>query len=299
MIIKTEPDKFWYWYGNFSRCLQDGRIESDLIQFIHERDPTIVIIFPRSDGFVKTIETGSESTIDQTTIDAMKAKVPPGRKYILIGLCTREFNDDRLLLAPLDDESYTHGVHYSVSSRSHIPPWEERTPIAFWRGGVSGGTYPTVRTRLVEYMCDYPYSDFKFVPTDESHIRTGPMDMNDKRMFDQDRHINYQVTFKYILILDGACIASAHQWVFASGSVPILLSHPQNNFWFKKHLQPWVHYVPVNYDMSNLKQTIEWLRSHDEVAKQIAENAMGFALTVLSPEFQCGYLREEVIRLTQ
>ena len=123
--------------------------------------------------------------------------------------------------------------------------------------------------------------------------------MNDKRMFDEDRHIDYQVTFKYILILDGACIASAHQWVFASGSVPIILSHPENNFWFKKYLKPGVHYVPVKYDMSDMEQTIEWLREHDDEAKQIAENARKFALEILSAEFQRGYLFEEVTRLTQ
>ena len=229
----------------------------------------------------------------------MKSKIPSGAKYILAGLCTREFNDDRLILLPLDDESYVHGVHFSVSSRAYLPPWKDRNPMAFWRGGVSGGTYPTIRTRLVEFMCDYPYSDFKFVPTSESYLRTGPMDMNDKRMFDEDRFINYQVHFKYILILDGACIASAHQWVFASGSVPIMVTHPDNNYWFKKYLKPMVHYVPVEYDLSDLKEKIEWLRCNDDKAKQIAKNATEFAIIVLSPHFQRGYLREEVMKLIQ
>ena len=293
----TSPEKPFYWYGNFSRCLKGGRIEADLVEVVSKLSPDTVIVFPSSDGFVKTIETGAESTIDHRTIDAMKAKATG--KYILAGLCTREFDDDRLILLPLDDESYVRGVDFSVSSRIQEIPWEDKKPIAFWRGGVSGGTYPTIRTRLVEFMCDYPYSDFKFVPTDESYLRTGPMDMSDKRMFDEDRHIDYQVGFKYILILDGACIASAHQWVFASGCVPILLSHPENNFWFKKYLKPMVHYVPVKYDMSDLKQTIEWLRDHDDEAKQIAENARQFARQTLSSEFQRGYLVEEVTRLTQ
>ena len=293
----TTPEKQFYWYGNFSRCLKGGRIETDLVEAVSKLSPSTVIVFPSSDGFVKTIETGAESTIDHRTIDEMKSRA--SRPYILAGLCTREFDDDRLILLPLDDESYTYGVDFSVSSRIQNIPWNERKPIAFWRGGVSGGTYPTVRTKLIERMRDYPYSDFKFVPTAESYLRTGPMDMNDKRMFDEDRHIDYQVTFKYILILDGACIASAHQWVFASGSVPIILSHPENNFWFKKYLKPGVHYVPVKYDMSDMEQTIEWLREHDDEAKQIAENARKFALEILSAEFQRGYLFEEVTRLTQ
>ena len=298
-VIRSMNEKSWNWYGNFSRCVKDGSIETDLIKVVSNLNPNIIILFPRSDGFVKTNEIGCESTVDETKLNEIKSKIPSGAKYILAGLCTRDFDDDQLILLPLDDESYVHGVHFSVTSRAFLPPWEERKPIAFWRGGVSGGTYPTIRTRLVEYMCDYPYSDFKFVPTSESYLRTGPMDMNDKRMFDEDRHINYQVYFKYILILDGACIASAHQWVFASGSVPIMITHPNNNYWFKKYLKPMVHYVPIQYDLSDLKEKIEWLRDNDKEAKQISQNAMWFALTILSPEFQRGYLYEEVVKLIQ
>jgi hypothetical protein len=297
-VVRSDSQGF-YWYGNFSRCLNGGSIETDLIKFVSERDPNVIILFPRSDGFVKTIEVGSESTLDETKLNEIKSSVPEGSKYILAGLCTRNFNDPRLILLPLDDEAYVKGVHFSLTSRTFLPPWEDRNPIAFWRGGVSGGTYPTIRTRLVELMCDYPYSDFKFVPTSESYLRTGPMDMNDKRMFDEDRFINYQVNFKYILILDGACIASAHQWVFASGSVPIIVSHPDNNYWFKKYLKPMVHYVPIEYDLSDLKEKIEWLRSNDDKAKQIAKNATEFAIIVLSPHFQRGYLYEEVMKLIQ
>jgi hypothetical protein len=60
-----------------------------------------------------------------------------------------------------------------------------------------------------------------------------------------------------------------------------------------------VHYVPIQYDLSDLKEKIEWLRSNDEEARKIAENSTRFALTILSPEFQRGYLHEEVVKLIQ
>jgi spore maturation protein CgeB len=101
---------------------------------------------------------------------------------------------------------------------------------------------------------------------------------------------------KYILVLDGNCIASSHQWVFASGSVPIMVTHPDNNYWFKKYLKPGVHYVSVKYDLSDLREKIEWLVNNDAEAKQIANNAMEFAKTVLSSEFQHGHLVKEIRR---
>ena len=57
-----------------------------------------------------------------------------------------------------------------------------------------------------------------------------------------------------------------------------------------------VHYVPISYDLSDLNEKLEWLVNNDAAAKQIAENAMEFARTVLSAEFQQNYLRNELSR---
>jgi len=42
-------------------------------------------------------------------------------------------------------------------------------------------------------------------------------------------------------------------------------------------LQPFVHFVPVSFDLSDLAERIEWLRNHDEEAWQIAETGRLFA----------------------
>jgi hypothetical protein len=102
---------------------------------------------------------------------------------------------------------------------------------------------------------------------------------------------------KYILIVDGNVIASAHQWVFGSGSVPIMITHPDNRYWFQQYLKPMKDYVPISYDLSDLEEKIEWLVAHDEEAKQIAENALLFAATIFSSKFQKRYIDREVQRL--
>jgi hypothetical protein len=109
--------------------------------------------------------------------------------------------------------------------------------------------------------------------------------------------IEQHVENKYILIVDGNCIASAHQWVFGSGSVPIMITHPDNNYWFKDYLKPMVHYVPIAYDLSDLQEKIQWLADHDEEAEQIAKNAMLFANTHFTPEFQRAYVDKEINRI--
>ena len=94
------------------------------------------------------------------------------------------------------------------------------------------------------------------------------------------------------LIIDGNVIASSHMWAFASGAVPILVSNA--TCWFSRFLIPFVNYIPILYDLSDLQEKINWILDHDSEAEQIAKNALEFARTIFSAEFQRKYIREEI-----
>jgi hypothetical protein len=211
-------------------------------------------------------------------------------------LCTRSINDRRLILLPLDDESFVKGVVAVVSSRVYLPAWEERKPIVFWRGCLSGGVAPTIRTRVVWQLRNNPNADVKLTRTQNiwSDTHRGPV--QDESLYTNETGLVEHVQHKYILILDGNCIASALQWVFASGSVPILITHPGNDWWFKQYLNPMVNYVPIQYDLSDLDSKIEWLINNDDAAREITKSALHFAETILSSEFQKAYLIEQLKR---
>ena len=46
---------------------------------------------------------------------------------------------------------------------------------------------------------------------------------------------------------------------------------PPQEFW-EYELEPFTHYVPVNADLSDLVEKIEWARENDEEARAIAQN---------------------------
>ena len=85
------------------------------------------------------------------------------------------------------------------------------------------------------------------------------------------------LTYKYQICLDGVtCTYPSNVWKLLSGSV----TFKQNSkyvMWFYKALKPWVHYIPIKHDLSDLIEKINWAIEHDEEAKQIAENAQSFA----------------------
>ena len=90
------------------------------------------------------------------------------------------------------------------------------------------------------------------------------------------------VRYKYLISIDGVGASwKRTATILASGAV-LLLQHRWTEF-FYPGLKPWVHYVPVKDDISDLVQRYEWLREHPVEARSIAENGLRFAKAILYP----------------
>ena len=279
----------WAWAGQFSMCHINGSILKTLESMLNRTSFAII----QSDG-IMTEKNLTLAIFDKGDLERLSLEYP------VIGvLCTRDISQPNTILLPLDDSSFERGVWDLVSDHIERIPWESKKSIAYWRGCLSGGKAPTVRTRVIWELHDFPHADAKLT----RNLNMNPEHMGrllfseDTRFYDDARSLQEHIQHKYILILDGNCIASALQWVFASGSVPILITHPGNNWWFHKFLIEGYHYISVNYDLSNLREVIQYLVEHDEYAHDIATHAMEFAKTVLSSEFQHGYLMKEIKRV--
>jgi hypothetical protein len=284
----------WAWAGQFSMCHSKGPIVNTVKEIIQGLEKSITLVLPMSDGYSSDTNEG----IARKGREEFESNITQPNSIVGL-LCTRNFTDPRAFLMPLDDETFERGLIDVIASRTSLPNWEDRKPIAYWRGCLSGGHSPTARTRLVWDLYDFPHADVKLTRVrnlDPAH-QGRLLFSEDTRFYDDEKGLDEHVKYKYIFIVDGNCIASAHQWVFASGSVPIMVTHPENEYWFKKYLKPGFHYVSVKYDLSDLKETIEWLINNDDKAKQIAKNAMEFAKYIFSSEFQHGYLMKEIKRV--
>jgi len=79
----------------------------------------------------------------------------------------------------------------------------------------------------------------------------------------------------------------AHGWsgrlkfFFFSNRVVFIQDRPLKEWYFEK-LKPWVHYVPVSRDMSDLKMNMEIVRSNRDLEMSLRRNAMEFAKSELT-----------------
>lgn len=280
--------KPYRWGMAYSYCKSDGPIVQYVRELVEQINPSKTLMIPACDGIAHSDDNEQitscptwriDYAFNTPTIQEIKEKNPD----ILGVLCTRNHADSRYVYLPLDDDTFVYGLR-------GIPqvPWEQKRPVAFWRGGTSG--YPFIRKDLVERVLSNPNFDVRFV----GHYGDRGLSSN---LFTESVGIDVYVQHKYIIVVDGAVISSSHQWVFGSGSVPILITHPTNKFWFDSHLKPWHNYVPVSYSLAELEPTIQWLQEHDDEAKRIAENAMKLSQTIFTPEYQRAYITTEVERV--
>ncbi len=78
--------------------------------------------------------------------------------------------------------------------------------------------------------------------------------------------------YKYIIVVDGHVSAFRLSYELASKSV-VLLVESEYVIWFQHLLKPYDNFIPINSDLSNLIDVINWCRENDQKCKKIAINA--------------------------
>ena len=286
------------WASYDQRLIIGGSIYRYVLECI--RPHAITAIFPQTDGILDDEEyhrmmtsLGRVETVVRPARDyaGLEALAHPTTRPLVCLYATHGFTSKSMILLPWDDMAFENGLSFPQRS------WSEKIQTVMWRGGSSGFHRPSVRMRVVETLFGVPNTDVRFVPggwpVNDNVIPSEHF--ADKSLLGPDAHSRY----KYVLIIDGNTQASNGHWGFAIGSVPILITHPESRWWFKSELIPMVNYVPIKYDLTDLVEKIEWLVTHDDEARVIAENALKMSRRVFSPAFQRGYINNRIRQIAQ
>ena len=104
------------------------------------------------------------------------------------------------------------------------------------------------------------------------------------------------VKFKYIIHICGHVSAYRLSFELSLGSV-ILLVDSEWRLWFQHLLIPYVHYVPVKSDLSDIYEQIKWCKDNDDKCSEIVNNARLFYETYLNKESILTYLQNLLFAL--
>lgn len=268
------PGMFEFWTGFGSCVITHGPIMRFIIDYLATKKQKTLFVCQKADGHY-TIPPELHEIAEREGATLIAAVVA-GRAQL-----------SHFFYCPASDDFFVHQV-YQVLEPHHVP-WEQKENTLFWRGGVSGGTW---RVDMVKACLKIAQTNVKLV---DCYSRPDCNPEVTPELFAEKVDVTDHLRYKALLYIDGNSSASNATWIFASGSVPVFVS--VHEFWFRDRLVPWVHYVPVEWDLSNLESTLQWIWDHDNEARQIAQNALELSRTVLSCEHQREYIRHEIDRL--
>jgi hypothetical protein len=112
------------------------------------------------------------------------------------------------------------------------------------------------------------------------------------------QNITYLYNYKYIFCPEGFDVSSGLNWVLSSNSIAIVPPfHYENTIINSSYLQPYVHYLPIKEDYSDLGVVIEWAINNDEKCKEIVKNANKYMELFLNEQNMQEYLKNILINI--
>lgn len=176
----------------------------------------------------------------------------------------------------LDSADTDNGVVLNLNSRRHFLnpvdtiPFKEKLPKMIFRGECDNKNN---RKRFLEMWKDSPYMDL--ADTSKPYDAPGhgkPISVKD--------HFRYQ----FVLAPEGNDLASALQWIMASGCVPVMTRPKAEGWLMHGRLKPGVHYIEIADDFSDAEEKIKYYVAHPEEAEKISRASKEWAAQFENPE---------------
>ena len=142
-------------------------------------------------------------------------------------------------------------------------------------GSLPGGGAEIFHPEVREKICDAKFTDIVQVSQDD--LPVVKEEMGRQRVLGTPISIEEHLAYKYLVDVDGnSCTYSRLYWILKSNS--LCLKHLSNEEqWYYKGLEPYVHYIPFKEDFSDLEEKILWAKNHNDQVKKIILSANEFA----------------------
>uniref|UniRef100_A0A915J0S1 Glycosyl transferase CAP10 domain-containing protein n=1 Tax=Romanomermis culicivorax TaxID=13658 RepID=A0A915J0S1_ROMCU len=170
------------------------------------------------------------------------------------------------------------------------PKWDEKIDRAIWRGRDS--------------------SQERLILVQMARNRPDLIEANITRFFffrdlidvygPEVPHMPFQDFFKYKFVVNMDGTVAAYRFAFLLAGTSLVFKQTSNYYeHFYKLLKPWVHYVPVEFDLSDLIERIEWAKNNQEEAQKIVSNARKFVAENLLPSNILCYYAKTIQKYTE
>lgn len=146
--------------------------------------------------------------------------------------------------------------------------WDKKNDTIVWRGVATGRDK---RFSLVEKWYDYPNKDE--IDVAFTGFNNAYMGSKDSKYIGDRIDMRELLENKYLISVEGNDVATNLKWILSSKTVCIMPKPTIESWLMESQLKPWVHYVPVKSDFSDLKAIYSFCKKNPVIMKQIIYNA--------------------------
>jgi hypothetical protein len=170
------------------------------------------------------------------------------------------------------------GCGYTESTNARIKISTMRSPLLD-AGITVAGSAKTIDSRSIKFDPVYGLGV----------LNTGIRPIPRMSMAEQSRR-------KYIVHIDGNVSAYRLATTLATGSLILRVASDYTS-WLDEYLRAGEHYIAIDADLSNLIETIEWCRSHDEECAKVASRGRNVAMWAMADGRACMEIQMAMWRL--
>ena len=216
---------------------------------------------------VGTDEYRGKALIQIPTDDSNMYPVFHKQKYVL----AQSTHPDTAYTIAVPDRYYYELNQYNLYRSIHRGiPFKNKISKIVYAGNDRGSKYNFTKRRDIS-VSQRAYFSSDSVPKENIHAPS-QIERND------------MINYKYILDIDGnASTWDATAWKLNSGSV-ILKTDSNWEQWFYEEYKPWVHYVPVADDFSDIQERYKWCEANPEKCEEMIRKAKELFQTIYRHE---------------
>lgn len=150
-------------------------------------------------------------------------------------------------------------------------PWHKKDSNVIWRGATTGQEQRVNLVKTYFDTYDVGFASVKQKP-ELKDLQRSKVSIKD------------QLKCKFIISLEGNDVASNLRWILSSNSVPIMKKPYWQSWIMEEKLQPNIHYLELNEDLTNLGELLSWASSNDDQCNAIAQNGKHYMSQFLTEE---------------
>jgi len=201
----------------------------------------------------------------------------------------KKIGQEGVTVIPFNIDRHFSSEFFQLLEEGDPIPYHQKLSVAFWRGTTTGWDWDpkkratTPRRHLIEkwaFRRGVVDVGLSFLAQDAKEYYK----YHYRQYIKPKKTVQEQLRYRYLIAVEGNDVATGLKWMLASNST-VLMPTPTMDSWLREScLIPWVHYVPILPDMTDLQDKVRLCERHLDKCSEIAKRGTDYVTSFTSRE---------------